>query len=328
VSEDVAYYWYRLLRAKGIGPRRMRSLYAAVCAGLVRVEDLFGTPPPSARTIGWTEGALLRLRQNDAQTTLDEYQEMTTGGCRAVYPGHVHYPERLLACTHTAVPVVFLAKGATALLLSPSVAIVGMRRATHEGVAIARERAAQLAEAGYNVVAGHARGVDISAHAAALQYGGTTTLVLSHGLLQFVPDRALVGFDWNGKVLAVSQFAPREKWTPGCAMARNRLICALASVVVVVASGVETDEQGRHSGSFATGTDVLRMGIPLLVVAPDAYADPPPGNEELIRAGGRPIHTEDSIVEAVVNAEAASAVPTAGTQSPQLAFQIETTTGG
>ncbi|MCK6551949.1 DNA-protecting protein DprA, partial [Myxococcota bacterium] len=55
---------------------------------------------------------------------------------------------------------------------SPSIAIVGSRRASTEGLGLARTLARDLAAAGVVVVSGGALGVDGAAHTGALDGGG------------------------------------------------------------------------------------------------------------------------------------------------------------
>jgi predicted Rossmann fold nucleotide-binding protein DprA/Smf involved in DNA uptake len=64
-----------------------------------------------------------------------------------------------------------------------SVAVVGTREASSEGLERARRLAAQLAEAGVTVLSGLARGIDTAAHVATLEHGKRVFLLSSlvHG---------------------------------------------------------------------------------------------------------------------------------------------------
>ena len=66
--------------------------------------------------------------------------------------------------------------------VTPCVAVVGSRRATFQGVDIARSIGGELGAAGIQVVSGMALGIDAGAHTGALDAGGTTVAVLGCGI--------------------------------------------------------------------------------------------------------------------------------------------------
>ena len=68
-----------------------------------------------------------------------------------------------------------------------SVAIVGSRRASPEGLAHARRLAAELSETGYVVASGLAAGIDAAAHTATLDVGGRTLAVIGTGVDRVYP---------------------------------------------------------------------------------------------------------------------------------------------
>ena len=67
---------------------------------------------------------------------------------------------------------------------------------------------------------------------------------------------------------------PTIPWNSGAAMARNRLIAALADAVIVI-------EPGASGGTLHQGREAIRQGVPLGVI--DLPAE---GNSSLLRAGG------------------------------------------
>lgn len=86
------------------------------------------------------------------------------------------YPEKLLDADH---PVELLYyRGFWDLIYTPSVAIVGTRNPTEEGLKRARMLARLLVDDGYTVVSGLATGIDTAAHAAAIAHGGNTIAVI------------------------------------------------------------------------------------------------------------------------------------------------------
>lgn len=95
------------------------------------------------------------------------------------------YPPRLRDARH---PVEMLYyQGAWELSETRSIAIVGSRKASDEGVKRARRLARELVERDFSVVSGLAEGIDIAAHSAALEAGGRTIAVIGTPLGVFYP---------------------------------------------------------------------------------------------------------------------------------------------
>ncbi|MDE0504168.1 MAG: DNA-processing protein DprA, partial [Candidatus Poribacteria bacterium] len=176
---------------------------------------------------------------------------------------------------------------------------VGARNVSDMGIQVAKEIAAGLAREGMNVVSGYAKGVDSTAHLAALEADGTTTLVLPYGINELRKKREFKKYNWKQDVLAVSQFSPDAKWLARNAMIRNKLICALSKAVVVIESGPERDAKGKMSGTFDTGKTALEMKLPLFVVDPKYYDDSSKGNADLIALDGRKIDPFNGIRDIV-----------------------------
>jgi DNA processing protein len=90
-----------------------------------------------------------------------------------------------------------------------SVAVVGAREATDAGIRAAASMSALLAEHGVTVVSGLARGIDTTAHHAALDAGARTIAVLGTGITRCYPseNRDLADAIADGGAL-VSQFWP------------------------------------------------------------------------------------------------------------------------
>lgn len=298
-----AFSWYRLFRAEGFGPKAVQVVWDAVRTGNCALEDLFTMSRPEFEdrfpTLG--KGTLNRasfesLRAHDEGKLFEEYQSFCNAGIELVHPGHPLFPESLSRLTEHGVSPILFCKGMLSLQKSPGVAIVGSRKASDEGVKIARQLASDLASNGENVVSGYAKGIDTAAHSGALDREGTTTIVLSQGILHFSAKKKTFGnLDLARNTLVVSQFLPSAGWNPANAMMRNKVVCALSKAVIVVESGSEIGEDGSMSGTFNAGISALEMGIPLFVISPSAFKKPPPGNKSLINRGGIEIEGEGSI---------------------------------
>jgi DNA processing protein len=113
---------------------------------------------------------------------------------------------------------------------SRSVAVVGTRRASDRGRALARDIAGALAERGVTVISGLAAGIDTEAHTATLDAGGRTVAVMGTGIDRVYPKEnaelaaqiavhgALLSQFWPGAPPRGSNFPLRNVVTSGVAI--------------------------------------------------------------------------------------------------------------
>jgi len=212
-----------------------------------------------------TEGALNRLGELP-----DDIQILT--------PDDERYPIERIDLELPLSPILYVA-GNLHLLRGNAIAISGARSAPVEALRYVQRLTKVVADEGWNVVSGHAAGVDETAHAGAIAAGGTTTIVAAEGLLNFRPKSGLNISD-SDSFLIVSQFEPAERWSGYRAMERNTTIAALSDAVVVVAAGTK-------GGSWAQGNLCLKANKPLLV--PDVPPEVASGNRRLIELGAIPL---------------------------------------
>jgi DNA processing protein len=159
-------------------------------------------------------------------------------------------------------PLVLMAEGDgdVQVLAAPRVAVVGTRAATPHGLADARELGAHLADSGITVVSGLAIGIDAAAHEGALEVGGAVVGVVATGLDVEYPRRHVALYRRvrsAGFVLGETGFGVRPM--PKRFPVRNRIIAALADVVVVV-------EATRRGGARITAEYGALYGRPVFAV--------------------------------------------------------------
>jgi DNA processing protein len=166
---------------------------------------------------------------------------------------------------------------AGALLGRPAVGIVGTRRADAEGIAFAERLACELSERGASIVSGGALGIDAAAHRGAL----ARTLVVHAGPLESpypVSHRTLfleILACGGGWISESAPGTPTHRWR---FLARNRLIAALADVVVVVQAPL-------RSGALSTAAWARSLKRPVFAV-PAAPWDPRGDGVLALLAGG------------------------------------------
>ncbi|MFN8613908.1 MAG: DNA-processing protein DprA [Vulcanimicrobiota bacterium] len=195
------------------------------------------------------------------------------------------YPRQLADALGRSAPGQLDCRGNLDLLRTPAVGFSGSRQASAKGLEQADTYARQLAREGWTIVSGHASGVDVTSHRAALAAGGSTILVLPHGMDQFRlrPELQAV-WDWR-RALVVSPYEPQAAFKPFRAIQRNAVIAGLSQGVVVF-------EAGNLGGTLNTGLTTLKLKKPLFAAI---YEEMPPtatGNRLLIARGARPLETD------------------------------------
>ncbi len=170
------------------------------------------------------------------------------------------------------------------------VAIIGTRSASPHGIIDATELGASMAEAGLLVLSGLALGIDAAAHRGAISAGGVPVGIVGTGLDQVYPRRHV---DLHRKVrdsgALLSQFwygvGPRAYHFP----IRNRLIAALADVVVVV-------EATLTGGTHSTVEHALAAGRPVFAIPGSRRNPAAEGCNRLIADGAIPLLEADDVL--------------------------------
>ena len=194
----------------------------------------------------------------DLTAHIVELDAWTREGINVLTVLDADYPENLRT-VYDRPPLVFVA-GDLRPGDSRSVAIVGTRRPTDDGIARARRIALHLAASGYTVASGLAAGIDTTAHTAALAAGGRTIAVIGTGLRRVYPKenaglQARIAED--GAV--ISQFLPDAPPTKRSFPMRNGVMSGLALATVVV-------EAGEISGSRMQARLALQHNRPVFLL--------------------------------------------------------------
>ena len=282
--------WLRLLETPGVGRESARRLLAEfgspgaalgashaahkACAGATVADTLAREP----------SGFAALLAASLAWLDADE------GTSREVIAiGDPRYPEWLLQSADP--PLLIYADGRTALLNAASIAMVGSRNPTGQGLENARAFAEALSRAGLSVVSGLALGIDGAAHEGALQGSGSTIAVVGTGLDLVYPARhrglakriATTG-------LIISEFAVG---TPALAQnfpIRNRIIAGLSRGTLVV-------EAALRSGSLITARLAAEAGRDVFAIPGSIHSPQSRGCHALIKQGAKLVDSASDILE-------------------------------
>jgi DNA processing protein len=282
--------WLRLVHRVGVGVGRasMRRLLAALgspqavasaplatlreLVGQKRAEELQGEPPGHAERVAAT-CAWLDERPTRRLLTL----------------GDPDYPPLLLNTADP--PLLLYLEGRIELLRTESVAIVGSRRPTPQGLENARRLARQLGERGWTVTSGLAAGIDGAAHAGALEAAAGTVAVVGTGLDIVYPHahRALA-VRIAGQGLMVSEFPLGMAPMPDNFPQRNRIIAGLSRGTLVV-------EAALRSGSLITARQATEAGREVFAVPGSIHSDQARGCHALLREGAKLVEAVEDILD-------------------------------
>lgn len=191
-------------------------------------------------------------------------------------------------------PELLYGMGSPEVLSGPCIAIVGARRATPYGLAVAEMVARVAVECGATVVSGGAMGCDHAAGAAALKAGGRTVVVSGCGADVVYPRSSADVYE--GAVACGGAVVSAERWGSEprrwAFPKRNAFIAALASVLVVT-------EAGLRSGTMSTADAAIELGRIVYAVPNSIFSPSASGTNRLIAEGARPIVDEQSLAVSI-----------------------------
>ncbi len=298
LSGDELAAWLHLLHSEGVGREGARRLMTrlgspqqvldaslherAECVD-PRCAAALGRPPAGhaerlAATLAWRNGGADR---------------------RVMVLGDADYPPLLL---HSADPPLLLyLHGRAGLLGRSSVALVGSRKPSAQGLDHARSFARGLSDQGWTVVSGLAAGIDGAAHEGALAGaddarqrgldGGSTLAVIGTGIDLVYPasHRRLVQ-RITSQGLMVSEYCLGTPPLAANFPQRNRLIAGLARGTLVV-------EAALRSGSLITARLAAEAGREVMALPGSVLATQSAGCHALIRQGAALVTSVDQVLE-------------------------------
>lgn len=214
-----------------------------------------------------------------------------SAGARLLHHGGPGYPQALIELADA--PPVLWALGDVGLLNRPAVGLVGARNASSLGARMARRLGQGLAEAGFTVVSGLARGIDAAAHEAALGSDGGTLAVMAGGIDVIYPaENAALACQIADQGCRISEHPPGLEPQARHFPLRNRIIAGLARAVVVV-------EAAAKSGSLITAKSALDYGREVMAVPGHPFDARASGCNMLIRDGAVLVRGANDVLEAL-----------------------------
>ena len=190
-------------------------------------------------------------------------------------------------------PILLYARGRTELLAESKIAVVGSRRPSPYGTAVACKLSEELATAGLVIVSGMARGIDSAAHHGALRAGGATIAVLGCGVDVIYPsENKKLAAEIATRGLILSEFPMGSVAFPQNFPIRNRIISGLSDGVLVV-------EGAQYSGSLITARLALDQGREVFAVPGSIISKLSWGPNLLIKQGATLVQQWQDVVESL-----------------------------
>lgn len=248
-----------------------------------------------------------------------EEERLAQAGAEFITTRDEGYP-RMLKEIHD--PPIGLYRKGSCLFEQPCIAIVGSRRTTLYGQAVAKKLGAELARLGFCVVSGLARGIDTAAHEGALSVGGKTAAVLGTGIDIIYPSENLGLYRRIAETGAIlSEFPFGRKADKQSFAMRNRIVSGICEGVVVV----ESDVSG---GAMITARFAGEQGRLIFAVPGRIDQATSRGCHQLIRDGATLLTAVDDILNELnyLDGLRPQAIATAGEPSvlERLLPQLET----
>ncbi len=291
MHRDELRAWLRLLETPGVGRESARKLLAA-----------FGSPESVVSASASDLRQVVTAPVASAFSTADpklydllHQTELWLGDPSAEEPrsivtlGDPRYPSELLQTADP--PLLLYAQGEVTLLQRLSVAMVGSRSPTPQGLENAKAFSTQLSEADITVVSGLAMGIDGAAHEGALMARGSTIAVVGTGLDRVYPRRHLSLARRIAKVgLIVSEFSVGTPPIAAHFPMRNRIIAGLSRGTLVV-------EAALQSGSLITARLASEAGRDVFAIPGSIHAPQSRGCHALIKQGAKLVECTEDVLE-------------------------------
>jgi DNA processing protein len=285
LSREEELHWLALKLIPGLGTRTSNKLL-----------DRFRSPQAvfrASRTELEGAGVSGAIAQSIASgCTFDDaaaqQEKMIETGATLVTIGDPRYPQPLREIFDP--PVLLFARGRVELMHSLTLGVVGTRRPTPYGLAVAERLSADLSHAGLAIASGMARGIDTAAHRGALAAGGNTIAVLGCGVDVVYPsENKKLAAEIAVKGLLLSEFPMGSVAFPQNFPIRNRIISGMSVGVLVV-------EGAQYSGSAITAKLAMDQGREVFAVPGNITSKLSWAPNLLIKQGARLVQDWNDVV--------------------------------
>ncbi|MEK7989836.1 MAG: DNA-processing protein DprA [Thiotrichaceae bacterium] len=285
MSTENLKYWLALNQAPLIG---------AVTFG--RLLKRFGHPEAvfSATQKDWLDAGLKSktidyLQNPDWQLIDEELNWLQQPDNHLLTLEHPQYPI-YLRDVHGAPPILYV-HGQLEILQTPQVAIVGTRNPSQQGYDLAKEFANHIAQAGFTITSGLAKGIDEAAHWGAIAVNGKTIAVTGTGLDRVYPaQNHQLAHEIAQHGLLVSEFPLKTPPHSENFPRRNRIISGMTLGTLVIEANV-------RSGSLITARLASEQGREVFAIPGSIHNKLARGCHALIKEGAKLVESANDVIE-------------------------------
>ncbi len=276
LTQEEAFARIRLLRSPNIGPVSYAMLLARFGTAVASLDALPDVGKRGGR----------QYRAAPADRIKREVDAVRRAGAKYLFHDQPDFLA-LLAEVDGAPPILTY-RGDLSLASAPCVALVGARNASAAAVKLAREFGKGLAEAGFTVVSGLARGIDGAAHEGAFP---RTIGVMASGIdIAYPPQHEALQERIATEGLLIAEQPPGTEPRGSHFPSRNRIIAGLASGTLVVEAAVK-------SGSLITARLAGEAGREVMAIPGSPLEARSHGCNHLIREGAVLVQSPEDVAE-------------------------------
>ena len=299
--------WLCLTNVQGLGGAALRKLFSAF--GLPA--QVLAQPERALAQVIGTE--LARAVHQASQAGTDAFEPtlawLAKPDCHLLTLADASYPALLLQTDDP--PTLIFARGRLDLLSQPTLAMVGSRHATAQGLRDARAFAHALSDGGLTIVSGLALGIDTAAHEGALLGQAKTIAVLGTGIDQIYPARNASLFKKiASEGLLLTEYPLGAPPLTHHFPRRNRLISGLSRGCFVV-------EAALNSGSLITARYATEQGREVFALPGSIHSPLSRGCHALIKQGAKLVDRMEDVLSELGVWSALATTPTSSNTAKQ-----------
>jgi len=283
ISFEERVSWVQLALTSSIGPITFKHLIDKFYTAQNAVEQL----PDFSKKVG-RKKELLIFAKDKAIYYLEQCKKK---GVDILLSCEKDFPKNLRMINDA--PIMLHYKGNKKLLNKQSIAAVGSRNASIQGIALAKKMVKELSESGLVVISGLARGIDAAAHEVSLSNG--TIAVVAGGIDIIYPQE---NADLYNKIAEsgciISEARLGKESRPNCFTYRNRIVSGISQGVLVIEAAIK-------SGSLITARYAAAQGRDVYAVPGHPYDMRSAGANYLIKNGAYLVESARNIIDLMGN---------------------------